>query len=55
MLKDESQGRQLSDAEVDYRGTSLTRERTPLGPYRRPLPRVLAGWVVSYERGTLER
>ena len=26
-----------------YRGTSLTRKRTPLGPYRRPVPRVLGG------------
>ena len=26
-----------------YRGTSLTRKRTPLGPYRRPMPRVLGG------------
>ena len=26
-----------------YRGTSLTRKRTPLGPYRRPMPRVLEG------------
>ena len=26
-----------------YRGTSPTRKRTPLGPYRRPLPRVLGG------------
>jgi hypothetical protein len=25
------------------RGTSLVRERTPLGPYRGPLPRVLGG------------
>ena len=24
-----------------YRGTSLERKRTPLGPYRRPMPRVL--------------
>jgi len=24
-----------------YRGTSLIRKRTPLGPYRRPVPRVL--------------
>ena len=24
-----------------YRGTSLTRERAPLGPYRRPMSRVL--------------
>ena len=26
-----------------YRGTSLIRKRTPLGPYRRPTPRVLGG------------
>ena len=26
-----------------YTGTSLTRKRTPLGPYRRPMPRVLEG------------
>ena len=26
-----------------YRGTSLTRKRTPLGPYHRPMPRVLGG------------
>ena len=26
-----------------YRGTSLIRIRTPLGPYRRPMPRVLGG------------
>ena len=26
-----------------YRGTSLTRKRTPLGAYRRPMPRVLGG------------
>ena len=26
-----------------HRGTSLTRKRTPLGPYRRPVPRVLWG------------
>ena len=26
-----------------YRGTSLKRKRTPLGPYRRPTPRVLGG------------
>ena len=25
------------------RGTSLARECTPLGPYRRPMPRVLKG------------
>ena len=27
----------------DYRGTSLTRKRTPLGPYRSSMPRVLRG------------
>jgi len=26
-----------------YKGTSLIRKRTPLGPYRRPMPRVLWG------------
>jgi hypothetical protein len=26
-----------------YRGTSLMRKHTPLGPYRRPVPRVLGG------------
>ena len=28
---------------LDYRGTSLTRKRTPPGIYRRPMPRVLGG------------
>ena len=35
-----------------YRGTSLTRKRTPLEPYRRPIPRVLGGLMFSYGRGT---
>jgi len=39
-----------------YRGTSLKRKRTPLVPYRRPMPRVLGGswggWAFSYGRGT---
>ena len=35
-----------------YRGTSLARKRTPLGTYRRPVPRVLGGWLFAYERGT---
>ena len=26
-----------------YRGTSLTRKRTPLGSYRSPMPKVLGG------------
>ena len=31
-----------------YRGTSLIRQRNPLGPYRTPVPRDLGG---SYEGG----
>ena len=31
-----------------HRGTSLTRNRPPIGPYRKPMPRVLGG---SYGRG----
>ena len=27
--------------QMAYRGTSLIRKRTPLGPYRRPMPRIL--------------
>ena len=33
----------IVDAENEYRGTSLIVKRTPLGPYRRPMPRVLGG------------
>ena len=44
--------RQISQ---DYRGALLTRKHPPLGPYRKPLPRVLGevlgGWEFSYERG----
>ena len=29
---------------LQYRGTSLIRKRTPLGPYSRPMPRVLGWW-----------
>ena len=29
------------EGENDYSGISLTRKRTHLGPYRRPMPRVL--------------
>ena len=32
-----------------YRGTSFTRKRTPLGPYRRPMSRVL-GWFQGVGR-----
>ena len=27
-----------------YRGTALIRKRTPQGPYRRPMPRVVGGY-----------
>ena len=30
-------------SEPPYRGTSIIRKCTPLGPYRRPMPRVLGG------------
>jgi len=36
------------DRVAPYRGTSLIRKRTPLGPYRRRMPRVLGGWAFSY-------
>jgi hypothetical protein len=43
-------------ARTGRRGTSLIRKRTPLGPFRRPMPRVLwgssGGGAFSYERGT---
>jgi len=32
-----------ASGQIKYRGTSLIRKRTPLGPYRRPMPRVLGG------------
>ena len=39
--------------EAACRSTPLTRKRTPLGPYHRPLPMVfggvLGGWAFSYE------
>ena len=39
-----------------HRGISLFRKQIPLGPYRRPMPRVLGGvlggWAFSYEQGT---
>ena len=31
-----------------YRGISLAKKRTPLGPYRKPMSTVLGGWVFSY-------
>ena len=34
---------QGSKFQLEYRGTSRTRKRTPLGPCRRPTPRVLGG------------
>ena len=38
--------------EFKYRGTLLIRNRLPLGPYSRTMPRALGGGAVSYERGT---
>ena len=38
--------------QLEYMGTSLIRKDPPLGPFRRPIPRVLGGWVFSYERDT---
>ena len=39
-----------------YRSTSPIRKCLLIGPYRRPMPRVLGGvlggWTFSYERGT---
>ena len=45
-------GVQNSHLTPRYRGTSLVKKRTPLGPYRRHMPRVLGEWTLSYERGT---
>ena len=47
----------LHGGAAPYRGTSLIRKRSPLGPYRRAIPRVLGGswvggWAFSYERDT---
>ena len=38
--------------DITYRGTSLTRNRTTLGPYAEGHMVVLGGWVFSYEQGT---
>ena len=35
-----------------HRGTSLIRNRRPLGPYSRTMLSALEGWAFSYERGT---
>ena len=46
----------LSGNDPQYRGTALIRKRTPLGPYRRPMPRTLGesqgGWAFFHRRGT---
>ena len=46
----------LPGMDLPYRGTSLIRKRIPLGPYRRPMSRVLkgvlGGFAFSYGRGT---
>ena len=36
----DSKGSESGEAE-DYRGASLIRKHTTLGPYRRPMPRIL--------------
>ena len=36
-------GRDPVTLDRTYMGTSLIRELSPLGPYRRPMPRVLGG------------
>jgi len=50
------QGDGRPQAERAYRGTSLVRNRHPVGPYSRTMPRLLwwprGGGAVSYERGT---
>ena len=38
-----SRGGPVLESEAGYRGTSLTRKRSPLGPYSRPMPIVLRG------------
>ena len=47
---------QTRDLRKRYRGTSLIGKHTPIGPCRRPMPRVLGGvlggWAFSYGRGT---
>ena len=40
-LYSETPERNLCDRVAPYRGNSRIRKRTPLGPYRRPVPRVL--------------
>jgi len=35
-----------------YRGASLIRRCTPLGPYRRPVPRVLKGYLAHEKTPT---
>ena len=43
-LQENSRQGYLTYKKMDHRGTSLTRKRTLLGPYRRPVPRVLGGF-----------
>ena len=35
--------RKRGEVTHEKKGTSLRRKRTPLGPYRRPMPRILGG------------
>jgi hypothetical protein len=43
-----------SSTGFQYRVTSLTRSRTTLGTYRRPMPGVLESWggALPYQKGT---
>ena len=46
-----SKDRDVSTILARYSRTSLIRKRNPLGPYRRPMPRVIGGWAFFYGRG----
>ena len=40
------------EVECTLQGYLTYKKCSPLGPYRRPVPRVLGGWEFSYGRGT---
>ena len=50
--REESAWECLGEAQPLYRVTAIIRKRTPLGPYRKSMPRVLGGflggWAFSY-------
>jgi len=49
LLSLEARPRCCRGSRLGYRGTSLIRNRLPLGPYSRTMPRALGGGAVSYE------